>query len=83
MILRGRQFVTRSGRSKRQGRDDHYWLAPENEREQAMLEKLRSERVLITFSGPLEDPKILKELERVGRSIDPNLRRRIDRITPG
>ena len=81
MILRGRQFVTRSGRSKQQGRNDQFWLAPENERESMLLQKLpKDDR---GFTGPIDEPNMLKKLERVGRSIDPNLRKRIEKILPG
>ena len=82
MILRGRQYVTRSGRSRHQGRNDHFWLAPETERESRLLERLRGKGVMKAFTGPIDTPDKMKELERVGRSIDPNLRRRIDRVGP-
>ena len=80
VILRGRQFVTRSGRSKLQGRNDQFWLAPENERESRMLEKLSKDQR--GFTGPIDTPQLLKELERVGRMIDPNMRRRIEKVLP-
>jgi hypothetical protein len=80
MILRGRQYVTRSGRSRHQGRHDRFWLAPENERESLLLERLpRDQR---EFTGPIDTPNKLKELEEAGRAIDPDLRRRIDKIVP-
>ena len=69
MILRGRQYVTRSGRSRMQGRFDRFWLAPETERESVILQKLtRDEREYI---GPIDEPNKLKKLEEVGRAIDP------------
>ena len=80
MILRGRQYVTRSGRSRQQGRNDRFWLAPENERESALLQKLVKEER--EFVGPIDTPNRLKELEALGRLIDPNLRRRIEKILP-
>ena len=78
MILRGRQYVTRSGRSRQQGRHDRFWLAPETERESALLQKVSKEQR--EFTGPIDTPNRLKDLEAVGRSIDPGLRRRIEKI---
>ena len=80
MILRGRQYVTRSGRSRQQGRHDRFWLAPESERESALLQKVAKEQR--EFTGPVDTPHKLKELEALGRSIDPNLRRRIEKVLP-
>ena len=80
MILRGKQYITRSGRSKLQGRNDQFWLAPENERESLMLQKLSKDDR--GFTGPIDTPQRLKELERIGRMIDPNLRRRIEKVLP-
>ena len=80
MILRGRQYVTRSGRSRLQGRNDRFWQAPENERESVILQRLSKDDR--EFTGPIDTPNKLKELEAIGRSIDPTLRRRIDKILP-
>jgi hypothetical protein len=80
VILRGRQYVTRSGRSRQQGRNDRFWLVPETERESALLQKLtKDER---EFTGSIDTPNKLKELEATGRSIDPGLRRRIEKVLP-
>jgi hypothetical protein len=78
VVLRGRQYVTRSGRSRLQGRNDTFWLAPENDRESAFLQRLSKDQR--GFTGPIDTPNKLKELERLGRSIDPSLRRRIDKV---
>jgi hypothetical protein len=80
MILRGRQYVTRSGRSRQHGRLDRFWLAPESERESALLQKFPKEER--EFVGPIDTPHKLKEMETLGRLIDPNLRRRIEKILP-
>jgi hypothetical protein len=83
MKLRGYRHLTPSGKSKRRGKMDSYWLEPETEDEERKLREIRETGKRLTrIDGTMlmKFDKELRDLENLGKSINLKLKKEIQII---